>query len=88
MAVTSGKVANLKVSKNFDVAYFWIEEKDTGTPELFILWETPAVPYDYIYHSVWLSMLRDAIAYDLPVEIGHDDDSAIVVEVVIARSTN
>jgi hypothetical protein len=87
MAVTKGMVGNLKVSQEFDLALFWIEEEDTGTPELFILWEPPAAPFDQIYHNAWLSMLRDAISHALPVQIGHDEDSSIVNELLIARSS-
>lgn len=87
MAVTSGKVGSLKVSLDFDLALTWIEEEDTGLSELFIIWELPTTPFNYIYHSVWLSMFRDAIVHDLPVYIGHDEDSSIVSELSIAPSS-
>ena len=85
MAVTSGAIVSMKVSQGSDLATFWIEEEGTGINELFILWEPPGIPFDYIYHSAWLSILRDAIAHSLSVDVGHDDSSAIVTELAILR---
>ena len=86
MAITSGTVGSMKVSQVSDLATFWIEDGDTGTRELFILWEPPSAPFDPIYHSTWVSMLRDAIAHSLPVDVGHGDHSAIVTELAILRT--
>jgi hypothetical protein len=85
MAITSGAVANIKVSRASDLAAFWMEEEDTGTPEMFILWDPPSTPFDPIYHNAWLSMLRDAIAHSWPVSVAHADDSDIVTELTVAR---
>jgi hypothetical protein len=93
MATTSGKAANLKVIKNdsFDIGILWLEE-DSGVPALFVLWEytafTPAPSaFDRIAESMWVSLLKDAIAHDLPVVIGHADNSSVVEEVTLVRDT-
>jgi len=85
MAVTSGAVVSIKVSKADDLATFMLEHADTGAWEIFILWSPAGVPFDHIYHATWLSMLRDAIARSLRVQVGHPDDGALVTELAIWR---
>jgi hypothetical protein len=93
MATTSGKAANVKVIKNdnFDIGILWLVE-NSGVPAVFVLWEytafTPAPSaFDRIAESMWLSLLKEAIANDLPVVIGHADNSSVVEEVTLARNT-
>ncbi len=83
--VNTGTIANLKVNKDFEYAYFWLKEDD-GSNEIFILWDTSGAPYDYLYHSTWLNMIRDALTNNLTVQIGHDESSSYVNEIFIGRS--
>jgi len=93
MATTSGRAANVKVIKtqNFDLGVLWLLE-DSGVPAIFVLWEyyaltPPPTAFDRIAESMWVSLLREAIVHDLPVVIGHPDDSAVVEEVTLVRDT-
>ena len=79
MAKTSGKVVVLKVNQGGQFATFVLEEVDTGDREAFMIWWPDTADLDYIYHSAWLAMLRDAMIHSLLVDVGHEEDSAIAI---------
>ena len=83
MATTTGTVIKLKVSQGGLAATFMLKEADSGDNELFILWWPSTADFDYIYHSAWLAMLRDAIVHSLPVNVGHEEDSAVATTLAI-----
>lgn len=83
--VTKGTVGSLKISKAFELGVFWLIEEDSGIPAFFILWDSDYSPIDYINHSAWVSMLRDALKHGMEVRVAHDDDSSVVTELEIVR---
>lgn len=85
MAVTSGKIGGMKVSQVSDLASIWIEEDDSSR-SFFLIWYPTWAPYDYVYHSIWVSMLRDALVHSLRVDIAHEEDSVYVQEVGIRQA--
>ena len=58
-----------------------------GVKEAFILWYSPSEPsaFTRVMHSMWLSMLREAMAARTPVSLTHDSGSAFVTIVRVNR---
>jgi len=85
--LTSGRVHCVRVGD--DYGFTTIVNPITRLSETFTLWYSPGgvgVPseltaYTRIMHSMWISLLRDARANNLPVTIVHNSGSAIVTAV-------
>jgi len=86
MAQTTGTVGCMRLS---DTAGFMnIVNPATGRRETFILWFLPGpggIPdelnsFTRILHSMWVSLVREAISNNLSVTVHHDDNSSVVRE--------
>jgi hypothetical protein len=82
MPVKTGTVECVRVSES--AAFTRIQGTD-GVDETFILWYAPGtqIPrtltsFTRIVHSMWLSMLREAQANSLTVQVFHPTNSAEV----------
>jgi hypothetical protein len=89
MAETIGTVQCVRVAA--DSAFTCLTEQGSTTNELFILWwdgiSTPANPPASvrIIQSDWIALLRQALASNVPVAIGHDDNSALALTVQLGQ---
>jgi hypothetical protein len=89
MAETTGAVRCVRVVE--DSAFACIREQGATVNELFILWwdviVTPANPPARvrIAQSNWVSLLREALASNIPVTITHPDTSALVQNVQLGQ---
>jgi len=80
-----GAVRCVQVSE--EAAFACVNEQGTTENTLFILWwegvTTPATPPARLRlaQSNWVALLREGLAGNIPVAIGHEDNSAVVVNV-------
>ena len=85
MTETIGTVQCVRVAQ--DSAFTCVNEQNTATHEIFILWwdgqGTPANPPASlrIIQSDWIALLRQALASNIPVTVTHDANSSIVLNV-------
>jgi hypothetical protein len=86
----TGKVRCIRVGDDF--GFTTINETGTGERETFIMWwggvTTPLEPAVHvrIVQSDWVSMLREAMASNLPIVITHETDAATVLNVQLGTS--
>ena len=88
MAITLGRVECLQVGDDF--GFVGIREDETNDFEAFIIWFNPSLPTasTRLLHSMWLGMLRQALASENRVRISHDDDSAFIRTLQVNKSTS
>lgn len=85
MPQLTGAVRCIRVGDDF--AFTTVNEQGTNDQETFILWwsgvSTPLDPpvHIRIIQSDWVSLLREALASNVPVTITHETNSAIVLNV-------
>jgi hypothetical protein len=85
MPELKGTVKCVRVGDDF--GFTTVTEQGTNVDELFILWwaglTTPADPpvHARIVQSDWVSLLRQALASAIPVNITHDTNSSVVLNV-------
>jgi hypothetical protein len=85
MPELKGTVRCVRVGDDF--GFTTVTEQVTNMDELFILWwaglSTPADPpvRVRIVQSDWVSLLRQAMASSIPVNITHDTNSSVVLNV-------
>jgi hypothetical protein len=85
MPELKGTVRCVRVGDDF--GFTTVIEQGTNVDELFILWwggvTTPADPpvHVRIVQSDWVSLLRQAMASGISVDITHDTNSALVLNV-------
>jgi hypothetical protein len=77
MAIMTGNVTCVRV---FDDAGFTQLVDAAGERETFILWLAPpeVSAFERIMHSMWVSLLREALVNGLPVMVVHPDGNARV----------
>ena len=82
VTITSGKVNCLQVGDDF--CFVGIVDAN-GVNEAFILWYSPSEPsaFTRVMHSMWLAMLREAMAAGTVVNLTHDTGGAIVIVVQV-----
>jgi hypothetical protein len=83
MPTITGTVKCLRVNETFG---FTTIQESPGETETFILWFGTTIPssltsFTRIAHSMWVSMLREAHANGLTVQISHPTNSAVVSDV-------
>lgn len=87
MPNTTGTVDCLSIS---EFSGFVMIEENTGNKETFILWFNPGtssgIPpqltsFTRIAHSMWVSLLREAVSNNLSVTVSHPTNSAEVTNV-------
>lgn len=83
MPQMTGTVDCVSVS---DLAGFTMIEDAAGDKEAFILWFGTTIPpqltsFTRIFHSMWISLLREAHSNNLTVRISHPNNSAEVTNV-------
>lgn len=83
MPTFNGNVTCVNVA---DGSAFTTIQDSTGTRETFILYFGTTIPpnvtsFTRILHSMWLSMLRDAMTNGLTVKVGHPTGSAAISSV-------
>jgi hypothetical protein len=80
MAQMTGTVSCIRV---FDDAGFIQLVDSSGEAEVFILWFAPPEisAFERIMHSIWVSLLREALAGGQPVTVIHPDGNARVTTV-------
>ena len=78
MPQLTGRVQRLKVSDQ--AAFLYLFEETLGSTETFVLWPDLSVvsAFDRITASIWISMIRDAVRLDLPIEVSFPNGSAQV----------
>jgi hypothetical protein len=85
MPELKGTVRCVRVGDDF--GFTTVTEQVTNIDELFILWwaglSTPADPpvHVRIVQSDWVSLLRQAMASAIPVNITHGTNSSVVLNV-------
>jgi hypothetical protein len=86
MALTTGKVDCLNIGDDF--GFVGIIEDGTGDSEAFIIWFAPSEPsaFTRVLHSMWLSMLREALTTGDQVQISHADDGAFILGLRVNKS--
>ena len=88
MSSTIGKVVGLFAgdSVGYDKGTVRILE-DNGMESVFILWQYAAgegpTAFDSVRHSIWVSLLRDALLHDKSVVIYTDEDSGLASSVTL-----
>jgi hypothetical protein len=80
MAQMTGTVTCVRV---FDDAGFTQLIDTAGEKETFILWFAPPEisAFERVMHSMWVSLLREALVNGLPVTVVHPDGNARVTTV-------
>lgn len=83
MATFIGNVTCVNIA---DGSGFTTIEDSSGTKETFILFFGTSIPpnvtsFTRILHSMWLSMLRDAMSHGLTVRVVHPTGSAAISSV-------
>lgn len=81
MAITTGRVDCIQVLE--DSCFFQILEDGTGETEAFIMWfgTSDLSASTRITHSMWLSIVREALATGRQIVIAHPDDGAQVTSI-------
>jgi hypothetical protein len=84
MAMMTGSVTCVRV---FDDAGFTQLVDAAGEKEVFILWFAPPEisAFERIMHSIWVSLLREALVSGLPVTVIHPDGNARVSTVQLGE---
>ncbi|MEV0177072.1 hypothetical protein AB0I00_38965 [Streptomyces sp. NPDC050803] len=84
MAAMTGNVTCLRV---FDDAGFVQLSGAGGVKETFILWFAPPEisAFERIMHTMWISLLRDALVSGLPVTVLHPDGNARLTTVQLGE---
>jgi len=84
VVVSTGTVNCLQVGDDFG---FISINKAGGVTEILILWYGPSEPsaFTRVMHSMWLSMLREAMAAGKVVNLTHESTSAFVTIVQVNK---
>jgi len=84
VVVSTGTVNCLQVGDDFG---FISILKAGGVTEILILWYGPSEPsaFTRVMHSMWLSMLREAMAAGKVVNLTHESTSAFVTIVQVNK---
>ncbi len=82
MATSKGPVNYLQVTSNLGKVN--IRDETDSRDESFLLWNRePTAISDRIIHSMYVSLVREAIAQSKKIKIAHATDSALVDSLIL-----
>jgi hypothetical protein len=84
--MASGTVEDLLVAE--DIGIVKIRETESGEVVSLLIWSylvQEDTPENRMLHTMFLSLLRDALVHRLPVLVNENDDGTMVLNVSVSR---
>jgi hypothetical protein len=85
--MAKGTVEELLVAE--DIGIVKVRESDTGEIVSLLIWSyfvQEDTPENRMLHTMFLSLLRDALVHRLPVVIGETEDTTMVLNVSVTHA--